>query len=63
MIGADRVTRLLVNITRKGLDRDAEMHFTEVNRTPSLVISWRGQAQIVVAIEEDEGRVQATASS
>ena len=59
VIGADRVTRLLVNITRKGLDRDAEMHFTEVNRTPSLVISWRGQAQIVVAIEEDEGRVQA----
>ena len=43
----------------KGLDRDAEMHFTEVNRTPSLVISWRGRPQILVAIEEDEGRVQA----
>ena len=59
VIGADRVTRLLVNITRKGLDRDAEMHFTEVNRTPSLVISWRGRPQILVAIEEDEGKVQA----
>ncbi len=30
------------------------------NRTPSLVISWRGRPQILVAIEtEDEGRVQA----
>ncbi len=35
------------------------MQFTEVNRTPSLVISWRGRPEMLVAIEEDEGRVQA----
>jgi RNA polymerase sigma-70 factor (ECF subfamily) len=59
VIGADRVTRLLVNITRRGLEADAEMQFAEINRRPSLVISRRGRPRIFIAIEEDEGRVQA----
>jgi len=58
VIGADRVTRLLVNITRRGLAH-AEMQFVEVNRMPALVISFRGRPEMVVAIESNEDRVQA----
>ena len=58
VIGADRVTRLLVNITRRGL-ANADMQFVEVNRTPALVISFRGRPEMVVAIESNEDRVQA----
>lgn len=59
VIGADRVTRLLVNLTKRGFDWGADMQFTEVNRTPSLVISKRGRPYMVIAIEDDGGRVQA----
>ncbi len=59
VIGADRVTRLLVNIMGRGFDQGAEMQFVEVNRTPSLVVSRRGRPQLVVAIETTDDRVQA----
>ncbi|HMK12202.1 MAG TPA: hypothetical protein VK461_11510, partial [Acidimicrobiales bacterium] len=59
VIGADRVTRLLVNLTKRGFDSGADLHFAEVNRTPSLVISRRGRPHMVIAIEDDGGRVQA----
>ena len=58
VIGADRVTRLLVNITRRGLAK-ADMQFVDVNRTPALVISFRGRPEMVVAIESNDDRVQA----
>ena len=59
VIGADRVTRLLVNLTKRGFDWGADLQFAEVNRTPSLVISRQGRPYMVIAIEEDENRVQA----
>lgn len=58
VLGADRVTRLLMNVTRRGLAH-AEMQFVEVNQAPALVISFRGRPEIVVAIETNEDRVQA----
>jgi hypothetical protein len=33
--------------------------FVEVNRSPALVISFRGRPEMVVAIETNENRVQA----
>ncbi len=59
VIGADRVTRLLVNITKRGFDFGAEMQFADVNRMPALVISRRGRPQMMVAIETADDRVQA----
>ncbi len=59
VIGADRVTRLLVNITQRGLERDAEIQFFEVNRRPTLVISHHGRPQVMIAIESEGERVQA----
>jgi RNA polymerase sigma-70 factor, ECF subfamily len=59
VLGADRVTRLLLNITKRGFDFGAEMQFIDVNRMPALVVSRHGRPQMMVAIESADGQVQA----
>jgi RNA polymerase sigma-70 factor, ECF subfamily len=59
--GAERVARLLVNITRR-LPAGVELRMPAVNGEPGIVLSFAGRPFMVMALEIHDGRVQALRS-
>lgn len=57
VVGADRVSRFLVNLTAR-MAHDAELAFAEVNAAPALVVRSAEQGDTVLTVERgDDGRV------
>ena len=57
VVGADRVARLLVNLTARGLDADDEVHWIRVNGQAGVYVVRNGEPNLLSVVSWREGKV------